>query len=497
VERRWKVLILYSIGGFMASLDAPVVTVAFPKLQQTFPTTPPSTMAWVLDAYFIAFAALLVLAGKFADRFGRRRIFLGGMWVFALASLACAVAPSAGFLIAARAVQAAGAAFVLPAGQGLMLVEFPANKRKEAVGISAAVIGLAVAASPSLGGVITDQLGWRWLFYISLIVVLAATAYAYRLLDRDEVVDRSAPLPDFLGGIVQAVGLSLLVLAVLKRQEWGTGDVRTVATFVVGLAAVAFAVARSFRHRSPVIDIDLFRDRTFALANLSSLLFSIGFFAATISAVLFMTSVWHYSVLQAGLAFAPGSVVGAVAGGVAGRIAERHGPWTVSVGGAFLAAIGLAVIALSTTSHPDFIGTWLPGQIVYSVGVLAGLTGLVGAAVTAAPPIKFALASGTNAAIRQVGGAIGVAMAVATVSEAAPGDALGRSHEAFAIGVVALAIAGVVAWFMRTPRAVESPSPPEPAAGAATPATVRAEPAGALSADHAALESSDVGDRGR
>jgi MFS family permease len=176
LPRRWAVLGLISIGSFMAFLDAPVVSIAFPDIGGTFGSSATAT-AWVLNGYFLGFAVFLVPAGKLADRFGRRLTFLGGLGLFVAASLASAAAPSLGFLIAARGIQALAAAAVVPSGQGLMLAEFPAAERKTAVGALAAIVGLATAAAPSIGGGIIEISSWRWIFYLNVFVGLAALAW--------------------------------------------------------------------------------------------------------------------------------------------------------------------------------------------------------------------------------------------------------------------------------------------------------------------------------
>jgi EmrB/QacA subfamily drug resistance transporter len=450
MDRKWRILILVTVGDFMAYLDAPVVSVAFPAIQRSYVNASSATLAWVLDAYFIGFAAFLVIAGKFADRFGRRRMFVFGLWVLAGASLVCAIAPTIGVLVAARTVQAAGAAFVIPAGQGLMLAKFPPDERKVAVGVLAAIVGLAIAASPTIGGVVVEALSWRWIFYLGMGVVLSALLYSRFVLEPGEPVDSGAALPDGVGAGLQMVALSLIVLAILQRSTWGTTDVRTLGSAGLGVIAFALFVRRCLRVRTPVIDLGLFRSRVFAFANLSALVFSIGFFAATLNAVFFMSDVWHYSILQTGLTFAPGALIGAVVGALAGRISERYGPWTVSVPGCAIAGIGLLVIVMSTGGQRNFAGEWLPGQLIYSTGVGLALTGLVGAALTAVPSEQFALGSGINAALRQVGGALGVAVAIAIVTDALTGNVLAHCHTAFVVSAFAMFAAALLALAIRT-----------------------------------------------
>lgn len=451
MDRRWKVVLLVSVGEFMAFLDAPIVSIAFPSIEHTFTRSSATTIAWVLNAYFLGFAVFLIVAGKLADRYGRRRLFMAGLALFVISSVACGAAPSIGVLIAARSVQALAAATVVPAGQGLMLAVFPAHQRKTAIGALAAIVGFATAASPSVGGIIIDQASWRWIFYVNIIVGVAALLYGMRLLPADERPAQREPLPDFLGAVLQAIVVGFVVLALLKRADWGFGNWKTLVSLGVTLIALPPFLRRCSTHRSPVMELDLFRARAFSTANAASFLFAVGFFAITINGVLFLTSVWHYSILDTGLAITPGALFGMVFGLPAGMLSERHAG-AVAVVGAFVAAIGIAVLVASTGDHRDYLGGWLPGALIYSAGAVTAFTALVGAAVTSAPPDQFGLATGINSAIRQIGGAVGVAFVIGIVGTPGPGDALHRTHTAFTVAMVALLLASVASLLTRVPQ---------------------------------------------
>lgn len=452
-----------SVGAFMAFLDAPVVSIAFPDIARTFEQTSTTSTAWVLNAYFIAFAACLVIAGKLADRFGRRRVFLGGLTLFGAASALCGAAPSLDVLIAARALQGLAAALVVPAGQGLMLAAFPAGERKVAIGALAAVVGLATAASPSVGGAIVELSSWRWIFYVNVFVGLGAIAWGTRLLDRDEP-DANAALPDFAGALLQAVAVGFVVLGLLKQHDWGLGDERTLACFAIFAVALPLFLWRCARHPAPVLDLSLFRDRGIAVANAASVLFAVGFYAVTITCVLFFTLVWGYSTIETGLALTPGALAGMVAGGIAGRVTERRGPRGVAMLGGAMAAIGLVLIISMTGQRPDFVGDWLLGGLVYTAGAVTALTALIGAAVTTVEPERFAVVSGVNAAVRQVGGAVGVAAVVGLVGTPTLSNALDRTHDAFAVAAVALVAAVVVSVLLPASAAGPTRAVGEPAA---------------------------------
>ncbi|MDQ3934012.1 MAG: MFS transporter [Actinomycetota bacterium] len=456
LPRRWAVLLLVSVGAFMAFLDAPVVSIAFPAIARTFESSPTAT-AWVLNAYFLAFAAFLVPAGKLADRYGRRLMFLAGLTLFVAASLAAAAAPSLGVLIAARVLQATAAAILVPSGQALMLAEFPAAERKMAIGALAALVGLATATAPAIGAGIVEVASWRWIFYVNVFVGVAALAWGMRLL-RADAPDRKAVLPDFAGAVLQAVAVGFVVLGLLKYHDWGLGNWRTLGSFAIFAGALPLFLWRCARHPAPVLNLDLFRDATVATASAASLLFAVGFYAVTINSVLFLTLVWDYSVLITGLALTPGMLAGVLAAAPAGRMSETHGPRVVAVAGGVLFALGVLMRVWMTEPAPDYVVGWLPGALLSGAGAVMVLTALIGAAVTGVRPERFALASGVNAAIRQLGGALGVAAVVGLVGTPTLATGLDRTHAAFVVAAVAVLAATAVSMLLARP--VMNAAPP-------------------------------------
>jgi EmrB/QacA subfamily drug resistance transporter len=458
VERRWKILLLVSVGSFMSFLDAPIVSIAFPSIAKSFRDSSPSTLAWVLDAYFLGFAVLLVLAGKLADRYGRRRLFLGGIALFTASSIVCGAAPSIGILIAARVGQAIGAATVVPAGQGLMLAAFPAEQRKTAIGALAAIIGFATAMSPAIGGGLIHIASWRWIFYVNIVLGVGAILWGSRLLDRDEPKEAHAALPDFLGAALQAAAVGFVVLALLKRSEWGWGDAKTIGAFCLAAVLLPLFVWRSSRAKSPVVDLSLFRNHGFSVANLGSFWFAVGFYLVTFNSVLFMTSIWHYSVLQVGLAFTPGAVIGTIVGGPAGALSEKYGPRGVAFVGTLASAAGMLLIVLSTRAHADYVGEWLPGSLLFGAGSVAALTALFGAAMASVPERQFALGTGINSAIRQVGGALGVALVFAIVGIPTFTNALQLRHHAWDAAVAAFFLAAMSSMLLPRKSLAEAPA---------------------------------------
>src|SRR4051812_35013909 len=301
--RSGPVLAVVSAAVFMASLDLFVVNIAFPDIQRDFAGSTLADLSWVLNGYTIVFASLLVPFGRAADRLGRRRVFVGGLLLFVAASAAAAAAPSVDTLVAARVVQAVGAAAILPTSLALLLAEVPLEKRSAAIGIWAATGGVAAALGPPLGGLLV-QASWRWVFLINLPVGLAAAFLASRVLTESSDPE-PARRPDPLGALVLTLAGGLLALGFVRAPGWGWGDPRTIAALAGSALALGGFVRRTATHDAPMIELSMLRVRSFSMASTSALLFSAGFGAMLLAGVLFLTQVWDYSVLEAGGAVAP------------------------------------------------------------------------------------------------------------------------------------------------------------------------------------------------
>src|SRR5215213_4329155 len=330
-----RVLTVAAAGAGLAFVDATIVNVAFPDLQADFSGTSLGTLSWVLNAYNIIFAALLVAAGRFADLLGRRRMFHAGILLFTLASVACAAAPSVGLLVAARGLQAVGAAIVVPASLALVLEAYPASSRAHGVALWSAAAALAAGLGPSLGGVLVEAGGWRLAFLVNL--PLGAVAL---LAGRRTLVESRAPgrrtMPDLTGAGLAAVAIAVVTLGIVQGDAWGWTSAAVLGAFAAGAGLVALVVRRSTWHRSPVLDLELLRIRSLSVANALSVVGAAGFYAYVLNNVLFLTGVWHYSVLEAGLALSPGPFVAAAIARPASRIVERIGARPVLVAGGLI-----------------------------------------------------------------------------------------------------------------------------------------------------------------
>jgi EmrB/QacA subfamily drug resistance transporter len=410
-SRRGVVFAVTALGAFMASLDLSIVNIAFPALARSFPHDGRAELAWVITGYGIVFGALLVTAGRTADRIGRRRVFFTGLGVFCAGSALCGVAPSVALLVAGRLVQGVGAAALLPASLGLLLGSVPASRRSQTVALWGGVGALAVATGPSLGAVLVSAGGWRWAFFVNLPVGALAWLVGRRVLV-ESTVDEAGAAPDYAGVVLVSAALAALVLAISQGPTWGWSSLRIIAAFVAAVALGAGFLLRSARHPQPVLDLTLFRRRSFSVANAATFVYAMGFFAMLLGNILFLTGVWHYSILRAGLAVTPAPVVVAVVSGPAGRLAARVGFRPVLLAGTAIFAAGLASYAARVGPVPHYLSVWLPATLTVGLGIGLTFPVLGAAAVSSLPPQRFAVGSAVNQTARQIGGAVGVALLV-------------------------------------------------------------------------------------
>jgi EmrB/QacA subfamily drug resistance transporter len=439
VERRWKVLILVFAGAFVAYLDVTIVNIAFPDIVQSFPSASRPQLSWILNGYNIAFAALLLPCGRLADRIGRRRVFLGGLILFTCASIAAATASSSTELIAARVVQGMGSAALIPASLAFILAEFPPGQRATGVGLLGAAAGVSAGIGPSLGGLLVSLDSWRLVFLVNIPVGMCVVFYGLRILDRGP--RGRGPMPDFLGAVLVTGAMGALTLAIVQGPIWGWGSARTLGTFAIAGVLVAAFIWRSAHHPAPVIALSLFRDRALSVATVGTLLFSAGLYGMLLNNVLFLTVVWHYSILSAGLATSPAPLTAAVVAGPAGRLTDRFGQRIVATPGAALFALGNIWYATRVGASPDFLADWLPGALLAGAGVGLGYPALASAALACLPAGAFAAGSAVNAVSRQIGAALGVSILIAVIGTPVLAHALDAAENGWTFS----AICGVAA----------------------------------------------------
>jgi EmrB/QacA subfamily drug resistance transporter len=420
------VFAVLAVAVFTATLDVFIVNIAVPSIRSSWPGSSVADISWVLNAYAIVFAALLVPAGRLGDVIGRRRVFAAGLVAFGVGSALCAAAPSLGFLIGARVLQGAGAAAVTPTSLGLMLPSIPPERRAAAIGAWAGLGAVGAASGPPLGGLLTE-LSWHWVFVVNLPLAVIALVGTYRVLP--EIRDPARPaLPDLLGTILLVAAVSLATLGLVQGPAWDW-DARVVGCLVAALLLTAGFVIRSSRHRAPVLEVGIIRVRAFALASLSAALFFAAFSAMLLGNVLFLTGVWHYSVLRAGFALTPGPIAAAAFAPLAGRLSQRVGPGLVGGAGALLfglsSVLWVVLIGLDTAYWTRFF----PAMLIGGAGVGLALPAFTVAATATLPPQKLATGIGAQTMFRQVGATLGVATFVAILGSPTGSTVIGAYND--------------------------------------------------------------------
>jgi EmrB/QacA subfamily drug resistance transporter len=427
----------------MVALDSLVVTTALTAIRLALHTSV-AELQWTVNAYILTFAVLLMTAAALGDRFGRRRMFTTGIGLFTLASAACAIAPGAGWLIAARAVQGAGAAMVMPLAMTLLTAAFPAERRGWALGVFGGVTGLAVGGGPVVGGAIAQGLAWQWIFWLNVPIGLAAAVLTVR-----HIRESSGPRVAIdLGGavLVTTSGLAL-VWGLVRADSVGWGDPQIVGSFALALAAGVALVAWELRALEPMLPMRLFRSRAFAAGNAVSFLFQAALTGAVFFMAQFQQDVLGQGPLGAGLRLLPWTGALVLVAPQAGKLADRIGDRPPVVTGLLLQAAGLAWIAMIARPglpYPEMIAP----MIIAGAGVSLAMPGAQKAVVTAVRPAEIGKAAGTFQTARQLGGAVGIAIGVA-VFAAVGGYASARAFSdgfAPALAVCAgLSLAGAIA----------------------------------------------------
>ena len=454
-RRARRVLAIVSSAAFVVTLDMFIVNVAFPDIAADFGGTSLSALSWVLSAYAIVFAALLVPAGRLADRIGRRRAFLTGLGVFTTASALCALAGSVEVLVAARVLQAAGGALLMPAAMGLLLPEFPPERRHSAIAIFIAAGGVAAGLGPATGGLLVE-VDWRLVFLVNVPFGALCAVAASRVLRESR--DPAALVPDLLGAALLAGGIGALALGIVQGPEWGWGDTRVLGAFAAGLVALPLVLRRSATHPAPVIELSVLRVRSFAVANVAIAFFGVAFASFLLGMVLFLTGPWEMGVLEAGLAITPGPLMATLTGPIAGVLADRVGPRMLAVPGAatFAAGTGSWIVLVGET--PAYASEVLPGMLLTGIGVGLTLSTLSGAGSAALPPERFATGNAVVVMSRQLGMVLGIALLTAILAAASPDDLLVAYNAGWALSTGAALAASIAALGLGRVRVAVAPT---------------------------------------
>jgi EmrB/QacA subfamily drug resistance transporter len=444
LPHRYRVLVIVSVATFVASLDLFIVNIAFPSIKKDFAGTNDATLSWVLSAYAIVMAALLVPAGRLADLLGRKRLFMGGLVTFVAASALCAAAPGPGWLIAARILQAVGGAILMPTSLALLLAEFPAKERAMAVAIWSATGAVAAAAGPPIGGLLV-QASWRWVFLVNLPIGLVTALVAASVL-RESRDPEGKRFPDLAGAALLVIASSVLMLAIVQGQSWGWSSVRILGLLAGSAVLTAAFLYRSATHAAPVLELGLFRTRAFSAANIASALFFAAFGAMLLSNVLFLTRVWHEDILTAGLQISPGPIMAAVLAVPGSILSGRYGQRAIAAVGALLFASGGVWWLTHVGLQPNYLTGFLPGMLAGGFGVGLVIPTLASAVAASLPAALYATGSAVYGMTRQFGIALGIAVLIAVLGTPRGAEILGafqHGWEAMVGSAVASAIAAV------------------------------------------------------
>jgi len=471
-NRKWWTLAAVAVGLFMIMLDNTVVNVALPSIQKDLGMGP-SELEWVFNAYALTFGVLLLSGGKLADLFGRRAIFIAGLVIFTGASLWCGLAGGAASLIAARTVQGVGAALMNPATLSIITATFPPRQRGMAIGIWAGVSALALAIGPLVGGVLTQDISWSWIFFINIPVGVAGVLAARIFIDETKDTSREQRL-DLPGLVSSAVGLFALTYGLIETNDHAWGSARVLTLFAIAVVALATFVLLELHQRIPMLDLSLFRDPGFSGANTVMFLVGLAMFGIFFYNSLFLQRVLDYGAIKTGATFLPMTVLIILVAPAAGKLSDHIGPrWLMGAGMTLLTG---SLLLFGTLDAQSSWWDIVPGLLVGGVGMAVTMAPTTAAAMASVPVDKAGVGSAVINSMRQVGGSLGIAIMgalVATKVSVQPfdpryaGEFVPGYHRALHVGAaILLAGAAVAVVTIRKVHHAEEPQgAPEPAIG--------------------------------
>ena len=419
----WGAFAIASTAVLLVANDSTMLFAAFGALRHAFPGATAAELSWVLNAYTVVFATLLVPAGGLADRFGTRPTFLVGLALFLGGSAAAGLSPGLGVLVASRVVQGVGAALVTPSSLAIILAAFPPARRAVVVGLWGAASALGAAIGPIAGSFAAELHGWAGVFFVNLPPGAAALWIGWRRLARVPAGGNAARI-DLVGMLLLGLAAGALAMAITQSGSpaWGRAELALLAGG--GVLALAGFVLWAARSAAPLVDLGLFRSRTYSAVNLATLVFNVAFIMMFFSLFSFLTKVWHYSLPLAGLAIAAGPLTVVPVAFLAGRFAARSGHRVLQVTGSLVFAAAGTWLLLVPGTQAAYLGQWLPAMLLSGLAIGMVLPSLSGAAVAGLAPARFAVGGAVNQAIRQFGAVLGVALTVRWLggAELAPAD---------------------------------------------------------------------------
>jgi EmrB/QacA subfamily drug resistance transporter len=410
--RKGMALIVVAISQLMVVLDATIVNVALPDIAKSLSVRSNADLQWVVTTYTLTFGGFLLLGGKLADRLGRRRVFMTGATLFAVASLLGGIAGSLGLLIAARGLQGIGGALMSPAALSLLTVVYAEGKeRNRALGIWATITAGGAALGLILGGFLTEYGSWRWVLFVNVPVAILAVVGARRFVPESR--DENAKGFDIPGAVFVTAGLMALVFALVRGNTYGWASSRTIATLIVAGVLLSVFVGVQLHARSPLVPFRLFKSRTLLGADVGSLFVGAGIFALFFFVILWMQVLNGYSPVKSGLLFLPMPVLIGISAGIASQLLGRIGPRPLLTVGPLVAALGLATLGLRLEPHSSYLTVVLPSLALVAVGMGLTFVAMTSSAVAGVPHEDAGIASALLNAGQQVGGALGLAILTA------------------------------------------------------------------------------------
>ena len=446
--RNHRALALVSVASAVGSLDLSLMFVAYPSIKAHFGHESITLVSWVLTSYSIVAGALLIPAGRLADRVGRRKIFVLSLSLFTVGSALCAVAPNVKWLIAARVIAACGGAMLTPTALAIIMTIFPLERRAWAIGVWSTVSGAIATMGPTIGALLITYASWRWTFLINVPIGIVCALLGPRLLDESKVPD-AGPIPDPLGVVLIMSGIAMLSFAIVQSNVWGWGARGTLVSFAIALTALGTFIRRCATHPTPVLDLRVFKPFLFRANTVAALAAGVSFWAGYYLFVQFLTLGWRYTIVQAGLLLIPMTLAASFVGIPAGRLMDRYGNRVVMVPAMVIFTIAMLYLGLRLGDTRSIWLVWLPAAVGVGITNAVYFPGVNSAGARTAPVESLGATAGVVQTLIRIGGALGTALAIALVGDFHKGDPAGDLRPAFLV----LAGVGVVGALAAAPLA--------------------------------------------
>lgn len=436
----WTALGVSTLVTFLVVIDISAVNVAFPSIRDDFEVSD-TQLSWVVSGYNIAVGAFLLVSGRLADSMGRRKVFLPGVLLFGLGSMLCALAPSAGALIAARLVQGLGGAIVSAAGFAVMLPGFPPSKRSTAIGIAGAMGALGSVVGPAVGSLLIDAFNWRAIFVINVPLCLLVLVLGPRLLAESKDPNASGRI-DLVGVPLGTAAVAMIMFAIVQSESWGLSDSRVIGIAIVGIALIPLLVRRSRVHPEPLINMELFRFASFRSATIGTAFYGLAFTSGFLTNSLALQDAWNQPIRTVGLALIPAPAIAAVVSIMTGRSADRIGHRWLLGAGCLLCSFGYLLYGTILGDEPQVLSRFIPIGLIIGVGIGLTVATWSSAGLSDIPQANFGVASATYNTLRQASYGLGIAVVIALIARRA-GDDIASFQPAWIWSAICYLLAGI------------------------------------------------------